>query len=77
MKIREKDRKINVDRIFIEDNNGYGVKIGLIVNSQYIEIITNKIYVNNILDYINLTLDSMYESLGSYQKIERLDIWLK
>ena len=64
MKIRKKDRKINVDKIFID--NG---KIGLVINGQYMEILTTYIYVNDIFEQLMTSLDLLYNDIDSYKLI--------
>ena len=64
MKIRKKDRKINVDNIFID--NG---KIGLVINGQYMEILTTYIYVNDIFEQLMTSLDLLYNDIDSYKLI--------
>lgn len=53
MKIRNKSRKIDIQKIFIEKDAYGGSNITFIINNQMIEIYTKSIYLDSILEKIN------------------------
>lgn len=52
MKIRNKSRKIDINKVFIEKDAYGGTNISIIVNNQLIEIYTKHVYIDDILDKI-------------------------
>lgn len=53
MKIRGKDRKLNVNKILIETDPYGGTNVSLIVNNQLIEYYIKGIYTDSVLKKIN------------------------
>ena len=52
MKIRNKSRKINIQKILIETDPYGGSTVSIIVNNQLTEIYTKTVYIDSILDKI-------------------------
>lgn len=52
MKIRNKSRKIDINKIFIEKDMSGGTNVSIIVNNQLMEIYTKSIYIDDILEKI-------------------------
>lgn len=51
MKVRNKDRKFDIQKIYI-DKNDNGSKVSFVVNNQYIELFLKCTYIDDILEKI-------------------------
>lgn len=67
MKIRNKNRKIDIQKIYIDKDMYGGSVVSIIVNNQLIEICTRSVYIDDILskisDYLNTLGDDEYVRL--------------
>lgn len=52
MKIRGKDRKIDIQKIYIEKDSSGGTTIDIIINNQLISIYSRTVYIDSILQEI-------------------------
>ena len=53
MKIRNKPRNVNINKILIQQDSSGGTNVTIIVNNQMIEMFMPCVYISDILEKIN------------------------